>query len=78
MILLGELLYTCKEIMSEIWICYNYFVRNFANFFDLEIFRDDYFVEVIDMYSYCSYLGVVFLNYNFYGHFCLVNFGLFS
>ena len=42
---------------------YIYFVRNFATFFDLEIFRDTYFEKVIVVYNYYSYLGVVCLNY---------------
>ena len=33
------------------------------DFFDLESFRNSYFVKVIFVFSYYNYLGVIFLNY---------------
>ena len=48
------------------------------NFLDLEIFLDTYYDEVIVVYSYFSYLGVVFLNNFYHECFCLVDSGVFS
>ena len=59
-------------------IYYIYFVSNFVNFFDLEIFRYSYFHKVIIVYNYYKYLGEVFLNYFYCESFCLVNSELFS
>ena len=59
-------------------IFYIYFVKNFANFLDLEIFRESYFDKVIVVYIYYTYLGVVCLNYFYCDCFCLVNSGLFT
>ena len=55
-----------------------YFEGNFVNFFDLDIFCDSYFDKVTVVYSYYSYLGVVFSNEFYCECFCLVNSGLFS
>ena len=54
-------------------IYYIYFARNFVDFFDLESFRNSYFVKVIFVFSYYNYLGVIFLNYIYCECFYLVN-----
>ena len=55
-----------------------YFVRNFVNFFVLEIYLQNLSYRVIGFLSNSNCLEVVFQSYYYCVFFCFVDFGLFS